>query len=78
MYEDMLITRDSLREQLVALESSPGGGRQAVREQLTEQINAINRIFGEDAEDYDPVIAKWERDIAEGKSINFSERHMRG
>lgn len=41
---------------------------------LTGQINAINEVFGDSMESWDPLVDKWEREIAEGKVPDLNEQ----
>jgi tRNA pseudouridine-54 N-methylase len=41
---------------------------------IMEQVNNINEIFGDKVESYDPLIDKWERELAEGKIPDLDEQ----
>lgn len=66
MYEDLFIKKDDLEE--AYLESD---GKSA--EMLLKQINGIKEILGEQTESADPLVDKWEKELAEGKTPDLSE-----
>ena len=59
MYEDMVDRRDELHARL----GEPG----VEADEVMRQINGINEVFEVEEEVYDPLVAKWEQEILEGK-----------
>lgn len=75
MYEDMLAQRETYRERIAAIDNSSGSKQAfAHRNALQEAVNDINRVVGDPVEDYDPMIAEWERAVAEGRTPDFGAR----
>ena len=66
-YEDLAARRDDLREQL------QGDSGKSPEERILEMINAINRVFGDDPEGFDPLFDKWERELEEGLTPDLDE-----
>lgn len=69
MYADLMLTQGQLLEEY----DSAKPQRQA---DIAEQLDSIGKILeGEGGEDYtdDPLIDKWEREIAEGRVPDLDE-----
>jgi len=65
MLQDLVTRRRELRE----LQGEKGYDPEV----LQEQINAINDVFGDKAEMWDPLIEKWERELLEGRVPDLDE-----
>ena len=68
MLEDLAQRREELRVQLEEREANTDTGR------ILDQINVINEVFDDQPEVWDPLIDKWEKELAEGKIPNLDER----
>jgi hypothetical protein len=65
LYEDLLLRRNTLREELDDRTQDP--------EKVIEKINEINKTLGDKEEVWDPLVAKWDRELAEGKIPDLDE-----
>ena len=65
MFQDLARRREELRQHLEdqAYDSS----------KTIEAINSINEVFGDPREVWDPLVDKWERELAEGKIPDLDE-----
>jgi len=70
MFEDLLERREEILEQLHQEAVAP-----RERADLREKLQSIDAVFDRDKSDLgeDPLIDKWEREIAEGKTPDFDE-----
>lgn len=59
MYEDLMIQREDVRR---SLERGDGD-----RKALLEQLTAVERALGDDAQVEDELVDQWERDLEEGR-----------
>ena len=66
MLEDLAQRREELRAQL--------DQRGADVDRIMEQMNLINEVFGDVPEVWDPLIDKWEKELAEGKIPDLDEQ----
>jgi len=66
-FEDMFAQRQEI---LASLEEE---GNQVDQERAYKQLNAINRALDLPEVVSDPLIDKWERELAEGKEPDFEE-----
>jgi hypothetical protein len=70
MYEDMMATRDELMEELQT--------RKGDKSDIYDRLAAINVALADEDEEKvystDPLIDKWERELAEGKDIDLDEQ----
>ena len=66
MLQDLLSRRRELREAL--------DEKGANVDSIMKQINSINEVFNDKVEYIDPLIDKWDRELAEGKIPNLDEQ----
>lgn len=66
MLQDLVAKRRELRNLL--------GEKGYDADRVQDQINAINEVFGDREEAYDPLIDKWERELLEGHVPDLEER----
>lgn len=76
VYEDMIVRQKEYRDAIEALDASgaTGAGARKERQRILDQLNMLNRLMGDAEEEYDPVVARWERDLAEGRTPDLSLR----
>ena len=67
MFEDMISRRDEILEELETAES-----KQA--DWLVKQLNLLNEALGEEPYIQDPLIDKWDRELAAGLVPDLDER----
>lgn len=69
MYEDLYATRDEIMEELAT--------RRGDKTELYDKLARVNKALSEDGGEPkyspDPLIDKWERELAEGKDIDLDE-----
>jgi hypothetical protein len=69
MIEDMLLQRETLEAQIERATDSD------FRADLREKLTEINKVLGEEAEEIeDPLIDKWEEELARGQTPDLTER----
>lgn len=68
MFEDMLLQRESLEDHLDHLADAES------RREAREKIQALNEILGDTKAVEDPLIEKWEEELARGQVPDLTER----
>jgi len=66
MYEDMLLRREEIMEQLETANSKVSSG-------LYEQLNSINVALGEPPVVQDELVERWERELEQGIMPDLNE-----
>lgn len=66
MYEDMLLRREEIMEQLETANSKVSSG-------LYEQLNSINVALGESPVVQDELVERWERELEQGIMPDLNE-----
>lgn len=66
MYEDMLLRREEIMEQLETANSKVSSG-------LYEQLNSINVALGEAPVVQDELVERWERELEQGIMPDLNE-----
>jgi len=67
MFEDLYVKRSDLERSLETASGKENGS-------IVRQINEINAILEEETYVDDPLIDKWERELAEGKIPDLEEK----
>lgn len=66
MYEDMLLRKEEILEQLETASSKASN-------KLYEQLNSINAVLGEPVAVQDELVDRWEREIEQGITPDLNE-----